>query len=875
MDKTYLAGDKWQAGSPLFLVSRVSIRYLICFLLAFVIMPAGAAPRVVRVGVYDNPPKILLSRSHRISGIFGTLLQHIARGEGWVIEPVSCRWKQCLQMLERGKLDLMPDVAFSTHRAKVMDFGTVPALYSWSEVYRNPKAHLMSIRDMQGKRIAVLNGSIQEAYLKHLIKSFGLHGVTIVPTRTLTEGFSLTESGRVDAVIANNYFGDTRLSQYHLDKTPIIFQPVRLFFVTAKGRNADLLRAVDSRLARWKADQGSVYYQVLGQWNSEPVRRPIPASVWWGVGALLLMAAIGAMAQRRLVMDRTRRLQITEEKLAVVLDNVDAYIYIKDLNLQYQYVNKKVADLFGTDREQVTGCSDDILFDQKTVARMQADDRRVIDQGHSITVEEDVVSKDGKIKRSYLTVKQPLHDARGHIYALCGISTDFTEQKMAQEEINRLAFFDSLTGLPNRALLLERADHALDKYGRTKSNGALLFIDLDHFKILNDTLGHTHGDALLQQVAQRLASRTRSDDTLARLGGDEFVLLMEDLGADLDQSARDVESVAHKLLAAFSESYCTGDRVHNITASIGIAMFSDADGQVDVLLKRADIAMYQAKAGGRNLTKFYNSDMQASLDRQAAVGRDLHDALHNEQFVLHYQPQADDAGRLIGAEAVIRWNHPQKGVIGPGDFIPVAELTGQILPLGRWILKAACRQIAAWRETPGLSDLVVAVNVSARQFHHADFVGDVLGALAESDVEPQRLELELTESVLADDLESLIEKMQALKEQGVRFALDDFGTGYSSLSYLKCLPLDRLKIDQSFVRDLLTDANDLAIVKTILALGSSLDLTVIAEGVETPEQRDRLIELGCTRQQGYLVGRPAPADALTAVYSGTRRAESI
>ena len=837
---------------------------LTAFLLVAPAAPAQANPRVVRVGVYQNPPKIFLEDG-RISGIFGELLQEVAQRTGWTLKPVPCAWRRCLALLRTGKIDLMPDVAYSEQRAHVFRFGKVPALHSWSEVYRNPKVRLASIRDLRGKRVAVLSGSVQESYLTNVIESFGLRDVRLIPVESLSQGFAMAADGRADATVANNFYGDIEAPVHHLNKTPILFQPIRLFFATGPQGDAGLLATIDGYLGPWEGDSGSPYYRVLDDWRVAPQRTGVPDSIWWsiaGLGSLLALALVAVFLQRRQVQEKARSLRISENKLSVILDNIDAYIYIKDLDLRYQYVNRKVADLHGLSRKHVLGRKDEALFDPETARRLRADDQRILQRGERATYEEEVQDKDGTITRSFLTIKQPLRDATGHVYALCGISTDFTEQKQDQREIHRLAFYDSLTGLPNRRLLLDRAEHALANYGRTRSEGALLFVDLDNFKVLNDTLGHSQGDLLLQQVAERLGAPIRHNDTLARLGGDEFVLLVENLGGKDDQVTHDVDLLARKVLNCFKEPFTLENRSYGITASVGVAMFSDTAEDVDELLKRADMAMYEAKAGGRNTIRFFNPRMQASLDARATVETDLQTALEQGHLLLHYQPQVDSKGTVFGAEALIRWEHPEKGMIMPGAFIPLAETSGQILALGRRVLDMACMQLVAWSSNPALRHLTLAVNVSARQFHHPDFVADVLAALDTTGASPQLLELELTESLLADDIETLIEKMRALKARGVRFSLDDFGTGYSSLSYLKRLPLDQLKIDQSFVRDLLTDPNDEAIVKTILALGSSLDLAVIAEGVETAAQRDSLIRLGCTRHQGYLFGRPAPANSM-------------
>ncbi len=443
---------------------------------------------------------------------------------------------------------------------------------------------------------------------------------------------------------------------------------------------------------------------------------------------------------------------------------------------------------------------------------------------------------------------------------------DITERKAAARAIEHLAFYDSLTDLSNRRLMLDRLARALTGSTRHGRWGALMLIDLDNFKTLNDTLGHAVGDQLLVEVATRLQVSVRDGDTVARLGGDEFVVMLEDL-AEGEQAAVEARAVATKILARLGEPYLldvtangagAGQRSHHCTSSIGIAMLRDQSVTVDELMRRADTAMYQAKAAGRNALRFFDPEMQTVVSRRAELEADLRRAVQARQFELYYQPQVDAAGRVVGVEALLRWQHPQRGWVMPGEFISLAEDTGLILPLGQWVLETACAQLTLWAAMPDLAHLTLAVNVSARQFAQADMVAQVLAAVDAAGAPPERLKLELTESLLLDNAEDIIAKMTALRARGVGFSLDDFGTGYSSLSYLKRLPLDELKIDQSFVRDLLTDPNDAAIARTILALGQSLGLGAIAEGVETQGQRDFLAGLGCHHYQGYFFSRPVP-----------------
>ena len=426
-------------------------------------------------------------------------------------------------------------------------------------------------------------------------------------------------------------------------------------------------------------------------------------------------------------------------------------------------------------------------------------------------------------------------------------------------EVKQLAFYDPLTHLPNRRLPQDRLQQALAVSARSGQHGALQFIDLDNFKTLNDTLGHGVGDLLLEQVGLRLTACVREGDTVARLGGDEFVVMLESLSKNTTEALAQARAVGEKVLAAINQPYRLLKHDVNITPSIGVTLYSGQQDTIENLLKQADLAMYQSKTAGRNTLRFFDPAMQAVVSARVGLENDIRLGIQKDEFVLHYQAQINRDGHTIGAEVLLRWSQPQRGMVSPADFIPLAEDTGLIIPLGSWVLETACAKLVMWAKNEATSHLTLAVNVSARQFRQPDFVTFVLGVLARSGASPNCLKLELTESMLVNDVEDTIAKMVALKAGGVGFSLDDFGTGYSSLSYLKRLPLDQLKIDQSFVRDLMSDPNDAAIARTVITLGHSLGLTVIAEGVETQAQRDFLSKQDCDAYQGYLFSRPLPA----------------
>jgi len=433
------------------------------------------------------------------------------------------------------------------------------------------------------------------------------------------------------------------------------------------------------------------------------------------------------------------------------------------------------------------------------------------------------------------------------------------ERKYAEDEVNNLAFFDSLTLLPNRRLLLDRLNQELAARVHSKKQAALLFIDLDKFKALNDSLGHDMGDLLLQQVASRIKACVRESDTVSRLGGDEFVVMLKGLSEQAIVAVSEAEVVGKKILHSLSETYQLASHQYLITPSIGVTLLSADHQNADEVFKQADIAMYQSKKSGGCALFFYDPDMQAHLISRIRIETELREAISKgKQFELYYQPQINSLGIVTGAEALIRWNTADRGIVSPLEFIAIAEESGLILPLGDWVLETACQQLATWALEPKSAHLTLAVNISARQMGIPAFVENVLTIVSQANINPEKLKLELTESILLENMEDTITKMTALKARGIKFSIDDFGTGYSSLQYLKRLPLDQLKIDQSFIQDIENDPNDRAIVRTIIAMANSLNLEVIAEGVETEKQKELLTNKGCLNYQGYLFSKPLP-----------------
>ncbi|MFP5403254.1 MAG: EAL domain-containing protein [Gammaproteobacteria bacterium] len=557
--------------------------------------------------------------------------------------------------------------------------------------------------------------------------------------------------------------------------------------------------------------------------------------------------------------DITERERVSRE-LALVnfaLNHVKEAAYLADAQGRFQYVNDEACRAIECSREALLQLGVvDVDCDTTQPEQWQAVMEELRGR-RSMTFESRHRTRSGKVFP--VEVNANYFEFSGQVYVL-GLVRDITKRKRAEEEIRNLAFFDALTQLPNRRMLMDRLGQALSASHRSREYGALLILDLDHFKTLNDTRGHDVGDRLLLEVARRLTASMRQADTVCRLGGDEFVLMLEGLGQDEAHAASQAEAIAEKVRATLNQPYALDGREANFhsTTSIGLTLFNGQDASAEILLKQADVALYQAKGGGRNLVRFFNPAMQAAIDTRTEMEAALRQALHRGEFQLYYQPQVGEDEALIGAEALLRWLPAGRDMVSPAEFIPLAEETGLILGIGKWVLDTACAQLKAWEGDPRTQALQLSVNVSARQFHQHDFVDTVRHSVMSHGIRPGRLKLELTESVVLDNVDAVVARMQQLNALGVGFSLDDFGTGYSSLSYLKRLPLEQVKIDQSFVRDVTVDPNDAAIVRAIMAMSRSLGLQVIAEGVETQAQRDFLRRNDCTAYQGYLFCKPIP-----------------
>ncbi|RUO52207.1 signal protein [Idiomarina fontislapidosi] len=814
----------------------------------------------LKVGVYSNPPKLMLSDQGELSGILGDLLVQISEQEGWQLQPVPCEFAECLDLLRQGEIDILPDVAMTQVRAEFLSVHTEPALLSWSKIYARRDSKIRDIFDLENKRIAVVDGSVQQSYLIDIATGFDTP-LLLVPVPSFEDGFKRLLDEKVDAVASNQFFGDNFLVGKPLESTPIVFMPTELYYGVAKGTHKDVLKAIDVALKSLKANSNSVYFEVLERYM--PVNNTIRLPKWiWYVMSALVLLTIGFVVFNRMltrrVAEKTHQLEVSEKRLEVILNSVDACIFIKDCDLNYQYANQRCADLLRLPVEQITGYNDQELFSQPMAAFLNEKDRYVLSTGKRLAYQEQHTDAETGEERLFWSVKVPLTAPDGRLIGICGIATDVSEYEALKSEVQKLANFDPLTNLGNRRTLIDRL---AERYGEKAfgSSDWLMFIDIDQFKTLNDRYGHDVGDQLLSQVGERIKSHCKDDEFVGRLGADEFYCLSQ--VSFQTASSSDLKEWLNQLMVKLEKPFLIAGEQLSVSFSVGVVSLFDCKDYIEAM-KAADLSVQQAKVAGGRCIRFFNEQMQEEFNHRQVLLDALKSAISMNQLSLAYQPQfctdATSETKRIGFEALLRWVDEEKGYISPGDFIPLAESNGLMPKLNRFVMEQVMNDIDALSECFSDDNWVVAINVSASQIKADDFLRDLKQRVEAEPRLAQHLELEITESVLIDDIDAVAKLMREVSSMGIQFALDDFGTGYSSLIYLKLLPFRRLKIDQGFVRDLLNDRSDEAIVKTVIALANGLGLETIAEGVETEEQQHRLVKLGCYQLQGFYLGRPEP-----------------
>ncbi len=825
----------------------------------------SAAPtKTVRVGLYQNPPKIYRDDDGEPAGLFVRLVNAIARHENWQLQFVSCDWGNCLHLLQAGNIDLMPDVAYSEPRKQRFGFHSIPVTHRWSVVLTRADEPVLNLNDLDGKRVGLLSDSVQIATLAKVMRGLGLH-YTQVTFPSYETAFQAVRDGNVDAVVSNSYYAAFSKKRFGLKESPIAFNPVALYFVTKQGDPLGLLGTVDTYLRKWRYDENSVYYAALSAAmvpKQEPVVPPRTRELVFAIFGLLLLVLTASAVLRWQVRRRTFQLRESARRLDHMLSASSVVLYqlsMDSTGVTVRWVSDNVERLFGFQPQCVIAQRDWPQHldpaDREMVSRNLATLR---DTGH--LVQEYRIRDARGTTRVVRDEMRVLPGVPGQSDEVVGSWNDLTEAREQAARVSFLTHYDPLTRLPNRALLHERMDDAVSRAKRERSGLAVFYVDIDRFKMINDSFGQLVGDAVLKMVGDRLSGLLRLGDVLARVGGNAFVMLMED-----DAGRRDAATMAESIMETFREPMPVAAQHVALTLSVGISLFPENGDNPEDLLQGAEAAMYEAKRKGRNSHQMYSTAISEGVSERVSIAAGIHNAAANGELLLHYQPQVElTSRRMVGVEALVRWQHPLLGLIPPGRFIPVAEELGMIGDIGVWVLEEACRQVVEW-DKQGLHVPRVSVNLSVQQIHGDTLIPLVQRALQDTGLDPNRLELEVTESMIMREPARATVTLEGMRALGVHLAIDDFGTGYSSLNYLKHLPINRLKIDRSFVRDIGVDRNSETISRAVISLARSLELETVAEGVEEESQLEFLLAEGCPVGQGYLFSRPVPAMQIAGV----------
>ncbi|QOC24236.1 EAL domain-containing protein [Wenzhouxiangella sp. AB-CW3] len=817
----------------------------------------GTDGSLVRVGVYENSPKVYTDEAGRPAGLFIELLQRMAAGERWQIEYVSCEWRECLQQLADGRLDLMPDVAMTPDRLAHFEFHDVPVAHAWSQIYSRPELSVRDWPDLGGKRVAVLDGSVQQRFL--IRRSDELEAqIDLLALDSMDKVLEKTAAGRTDAAATNNFFGARHGPAHGLVDTAITFDQTSLYFAAPAKSNNDHLDTIDRYLHQWKADPDSPYFAALLAASIPSREQVVPVWTRVALGITVIAVAFLSWLAWRL-RDRLRlqsfRLHRSSRQLEHLLSSSPVVLYTLDPRQSHpRWVSANMERLLGFEMKSVMEpgwWERQIHPDDLVGARKQNQD--LYEEGH-IVQEYRFHDAHGRV-RNIRDERRLVPAAGGHEAMVIGSWTDLTDEHKRRDQLRYLAYYDPRTGLPNRATLEESLSKSLQRARDSTQQRLVILLDLDRFKNINDTLGTVAGDKVLHEVAARLKKACPHAETVARIGSDEFCLVV---AHPIDEASR--RELLDGITAALESTVPVLGHDLIVTASIGVAVFPKHGDTREQILAAAELALQEARRCGGGDWALYRPQLGEKMTHRLFLERDLRQAIDENELTLHFQPQYRlDDGRLWGVEALVRWRRPGGATVAPGEFIPLAEETGLITRIDRWVMNEACRQLAAWDQS-GHRVPRISVNLSAREFESEALPDMVRKVLSDHAIDPARVEIEITETVLMQNPDLALKVLQRLEVLGAKLCMDDFGSGYSNLALLYRLPLHQLKIDQSLIQEIATSRHNRSIIRAIIALAQALDLEMVAEGIETEVQRGFLLKAGCQIGQGFLLSRPIPGD---------------
>ncbi|MFC3195573.1 EAL domain-containing protein [Marinicella sediminis] len=814
----------------------------------------NADPPDVRVGYFDTHPLSFRNSNGDPDGLIIDLLNEVAATGNMKIQWVYDEFPNHINNIKSGRIDVLVSVAYSEERARYMDYSALNFTNVWGQVFLPANSDIESLFDLNNKSIALLENGINGQNFLQQCELFEVN-CQAVYANSYHKIFTMVDNGEVDAAVSNNMVGAEFQDQYDLLASSIVFNPFKVYITKPLGADPVFLNLYDQRMRLWKDDPESFYYQTRMKWTHQNQHDTIPYWILYtilGLFVFALIAIIAAVLFKRQVNRRVNELSQREIQLNQIINIVPHMIYANDYQGRFILANDFACDFFGIENKQVE--KENIYAILKSSPNFQ---NLIAYTTSSNPFNTEIEARNSRGEQiSLMMSKVPYSGRNDKEPAVVTVGVDISQTKQYEEEIEYLANHDALTGLPNRLLLSDRLKSSLARAEQFKHVGAILYIDLDNFKNINDSQGHKVGDKLIKKVAIMLKKSATPGDTIARLGGDEFVIEIPELDQDINKAEQQALLVAEKLSTQLKKPIIIEDKQYNITASIGVVVYPRDGNRQSLLIQRADTAMYEAKFNGRNRIQVFEKGLEAKVKKQHQLENDLRLALQNKEIVMVYQPiVAADSLKMVGTEILLRWHHPVRGTIMPTDFIPIAESAQLILEIGYWTIEKACQQILTWRETTD-QPFFVAINLSVIQFRDREFLGRITDLVNKYNIPRNYLEFEVTESILLNESVRSMEVINQLKMLGIKLSIDDFGTGYSSFDYIRKLPLDKIKIDKSFIEDIPSDNNSVTIVKTILNMAHEMNLQVVAEGVENKEQMEFLREHQCQFFQGYLFSKP-------------------
>lgn len=833
-------------------------------------IPTPKPTKTVKIGVFHSPPIIILEQGKPPKGFIIDFMKEIAIRENWKIEWVEDKWNNLLTKAKQQEIDLILFIAFQKDRAKYLDYSKENFISGWGQVYTHDKTLFQSVLDFEDKKIAIIKNEIHGLGIKKLCKTFDVNCQT-VEVGDFSTAFSMLQNKDVDGAVSGNWVGHDFLSRYDIAPTSVIYNPQESLFAVPKGINADIVSAVDHYTALWKADKSSPYYKAHDKWISTKPEGVIPqwlTTTLMIISGLLIISAISAYILRQQVKRRTADLQMQNEQTRQIIDLIPHFIYAANDKGEIFLMNQYAADFCGINTKDYELLPKSRLLDKygASIALFEGD-KVLLEHGKGNHRSEFKTINAQGDEVYFNLIKVPFVSSSTATPSVVGVGVDVTVSKNYEKQIEHMSYHDPLTQLPNRILLNDRLKQSLALSVRQGHSGAILLIDLDDFKTINHKHGPQAGDQLLKKLASRISDLIKVGDTVARLSSDTFVIQLNELSIEQQDANSSAFDVAKLVQEAISQPVSIEEKSIQVTASIGVVVYP-FDGKNSVnLIPRAETAMRHAKLSGKGNIVRFTSEMETAVFQKHQISNELKNAINNDEFELYYQPQYQkNSAHPIGFEALIRWNHKTHGLIYPGDFISAAEENNLIIPIGYWVIEESFKHLKKLQKT-SLHNCFVGINLSVIQIKDPNLIPLIKSLIDQYKINPKLLEFEITENVLFQDAEDSIETLNALKKLGARLSIDDFGTGYSSLSYINQLPLDKLKIDRSFIKDIEKDKSSQAIVKNIVNMSQDLGMTVLAEGVEQKSHLEYLASIGCNFYQGYYFNRAISFKQILTLYT--------